>query len=303
MTAIPLNAALAAETKANPPKPVEVIRLQYAPLKYVVSKVSLDFKLYTGRTIVESVLTVKENDLQKNGGSDGGEDGLVLDGEEATVKLLELSVDGCEEALVPDVDYVLKPGKLIIKGDTLRRSKMIVRTTVEIIPEDNTQLSGLYKSGDMYCTQCEAEGFRRITYYPDRPDVMATFEQVRVEANAKDFPVLLSNGNLVKEGMCEGGTNGDKRKFAIWSDPFPKPSYLFALVAGDLGCLEDSFTTMSGRNVALRFYSEHKNVSKLSYAVESLKRAMKWDEDTFGLEYDLDLFNVVAVESKSLSVY
>ena len=278
MTSIPLNAALAAETKANPPKSVEVIRLQYAPLNYVVSKVSLDFKLYTGRTIVESVLTVTANNDLQNGESDGGEDGLVLDGEEATVKLLELSVDGCEEALVADVDYVLKPGKLIIKGDTLRRSKMIVRTTVEIVPEDNTQLSGLYKSGDMYCTQCEAEGFRRITYYPDRPDVMATFEQVRVEANAKDFPVLLSNGNLVKEGMCDGGTNGDKRKFAVWSDPFPKPSYLFALVAGDLGCLEDSFTTMSGRNVALRFYSEHKNVSKLSYAVESLKRAMKWDE-------------------------
>ena len=257
---------------------MEVIRLQYSPLNYVVSKVSLDFKLYTGRTIVESVLTVTANNDLQNGESDGGEDGLVLDGEEATVKLLELSVDGCEEALVADVDYVLKPGKLIIKGDTLRRSKMIVRTTVEIVPEDNTQLSGLYKSGDMYCTQCEAEGFRRITYYPDRPDVMATFEQVRVEANAKDFPVLLSNGNLVKEGMCDGGTNGDKRKFAVWSDPFPKPSYLFALVAGDLGCLEDSFTTMSGRNVALRFYSEHKNVSKLSYAVESLKRAMKWDE-------------------------
>lgn len=316
-TSTPLNAALAAETKANPPKPVEVIRSEYAPLKYVVSKVLLDFKLYTGRTVVESVLTVCKNNDVPNGESEGGEDGLVLDGEEATVKLLALSVDGCEAALVPDVDYILKPGKLIIKGDTLRQGAsknenvMIVRTTVEIVPEENTQLQGLYKSGDMYCTQCEAEGFRRITYYPDRPDVMATFEQVRVEANAKDFPVLLSNGNLVKEGICEGGTNGDKRKFAIWSDPFPKPSYLFALVAGDLGCLEDSFTTMSGRKVALRFYSEHNNVSKLSYAMESLKRAMKWDEDTFGLEYDLDLFNVVAVESfnmgamenKSLNVF
>ena len=148
-------------------------------------------------------------------------------------------------------------------------------------------------------------------YYCDRPDVMAIFEEVRVEANAKNFPVLLSNGNLVKEGMCEGGTNGDQRKFAVWSDPFPKPSYLFALVAGDLGCLEGSFTTMSGRNVALRFYSEHRNVSKLNYALESLKRAMTWDEKTFGLEYDLDLFNVVAVESfnmgamenKSLNVF
>ena len=313
----PLNAALAAATKAHPPKPVEVFRLQYAPLNYVVSKVSLDFKLYTGYTRVESVLTVtSKDDVQNNGEYVGGEDGLVLDGEEATIKLLELSVDGCD-ALAADVDYILKPGKLIIKGDALRRGSsnngdvIIVRTTVEIVPEDNTQLSGLYKSGDMYCTQCEAEGFRRITYYPDRPDVMATFEEVRVEANAKDFPVLLSNGNLVKEEMCEGGTNGEQRKFAVWSDPFPKPSYLFALVAGNLGCLEDSFTTISGRNVALRFYSEHNNVSKLSYAVESLKRAMKWDEDTFGLEYDLDLFNVVAVESfnmgamenKSLNVF
>jgi aminopeptidase N len=301
MTDYPLNAALAASTLANPPKPVEVFRNQYAPLHYIVSKVSLDFKLYTGRTVVESVLTVIKN--PQNSGSDAsGEDGLVLDGEEATVKLLQLSVDGCD-SLGLHLDYILKPGKLIIKGDTLRRGAsnnadvMVVRTTVEIVPEKNTQLCGLYKSGDMYCTQCEAEGFRRITYYPDRPDVMATFEQVRVEANAKNFPVLLSNGNLVKEGICEAGSNGHKRKFAVWSDPYPKPSYLFALVAGDLGCLEDTFKTMSGRDVTLRFYSEHKNVSKLNYALESLKRAMKWDEDTFGLEYDLDLFNVVAVES------
>ena len=314
---MPINAALAAETKVNPPKPVEVFRSEYVPLKYVVSKVSLDFKLYTGKTTVESILTVTKNNDCQNEESDAGEDGLVLDGEEATVKLLKLSVDGCE-VLAADVDYVLKPGKLIIRGATLRRGAakndadtMIVRTTVEIVPEDNTQLSGLYKSGAMYCTQCEAEGFRRITYFPDRPDVLATFEQVRVEANAKAFPVLLSNGNLVKQGICEDVSNGDERKYAVWSDPFPKPSYLFALVAGDLGCLEDSFTTMSGRNVALRFYSEHHNVSKLSYAVESLKRAMKWDEDTFGLEYDLDLFNVVAVESfnmgamenKSLNVF
>ena len=119
---------------------------------------------------------------------------------------------------------------------------------------------------------------------------MAVFERVRVEADAS-YPVLLSNGNLVEEGEC--GEGESKRKFAVWSDPFPKPSYLFALVAGDLGCVEDSFITMSGRKVALRFYSEHQNTSKLNYAVESLKRAMKWDEEKFGREYDLDLFNVV----------
>ncbi len=258
-------------------------------------------------------MTVEANkNVADNSNNASGEDeGLVLNGDETCVKLLKLSVDGIADTLKPDVDYILSPGKLVISADALRRGGGVVRTTVEIVPEDNTQLSGLYKSGPMYCSQCEAEGFRRITYYPDRPDVMATFESVRIEADAENFPVLLSNGNLVEEGECSNVSEGRKRKFAVWSDPFPKPSYLFALVAGDLGCMEDSFTTMSGRNVTLRFYSEHKNVSKMGYAVESLKRAMKWDEDTFGLEYDLDLFNVVAVESfnmgamenKSLNVF
>ena len=164
----PLNSAIAASSIANPPKPVEVLRLKYAPLKYIVSKVSLDFKLYSGNTFVETVLTVCVNKKYQDGESNSGEDGLVLDGEEETVKLLQLSVDGCD-ALVPDVDYVLSPGKLIIKGETLRRGGanngevMTVRSLVSIVPENNTQLSGLYKSGDMYCTQNEAEGFRRIT--------------------------------------------------------------------------------------------------------------------------------------------
>jgi len=190
----------------------------------------------------------------------------------------------------------------------------IVRTTVEVVPEDNTKLAGLYKSGPIYCTQCEAMGFRRITYYPDRPDNMAVFERVRVEADAESFPVLLSNGNLVEEGEVEPSTEegAKKRKFAVWSDPFPKPSYLFAIVAGDLGFIEDSYTTKTDqRKVRLRVYSEHANVGKLQYAMDSLKRAMKWDEDTFGLEYDLDVFNIVAVDSfnmgamenKSLNIF
>jgi len=308
-----LNSALAAATLASPPAPVEIFRNDYKPLAHVVSKVSLDFSLYDGKTIVETVMTVEANkNVADNSNNASGEDeGLVLNGDETCVKLLKLSVDGIADTLKPDVDYILSPGKLVISADALRRGGGVVRTTVEIVPEDNTQLSGLYKSGPMYCSQCEAEGFQRITYYPDRPDVMATFESVRIEADAENFPVLLSNGNLVEEGECSNVSEGRKRKFAVWSDPFPKPSYLFALVAGDLGCMEDSFTTMSGRNVTLRFYSEHKNVSKMGYAVESLKRAMKWDEDTFGLEYDLDLFNVVAVESfnmgamenKSLNVF
>ncbi|KAL9183583.1 hypothetical protein ACHAXT_004439 [Thalassiosira profunda] len=305
-----LNAALAAATKAKPPVPQEVRRLDYKPLAYHVTKVSLDFHLFERRTVVESVLTVEKNPAAH--GEDGNdEDGLHLDGDERVVSLLALSVDGCD-ALAPEADYVLTPGKLLIKAATLLRGAansggaIIVRSKVEIVPEDNLQLSGLYRSGPMYCSQCEAEGFRRITYYPDRPDNMATFERVRIEADAKSFPVMLSNGNLIEEGDCEG-----ERHFKVWSDPFPKPSYLFALVAGDLGCLEDTFTTMSGRKVQLRFFSEHNNVGKLNYALESLKRAMKWDEATFGLEYDLDLFNVVAVESfnmgamenKSLNVF
>ena len=177
-----LNAALAASTQSNPPVPKEIHRLDYTPWRYKVTKVSLDFNLLERRTVVESVLTVEKFDAAdaetagtdaKDAGNDA-EDGLDLDGDEGVVALYNLSVDGCD-ALVADVDYILKPGKLIIKAETLRRGasnnsngEMIVRSTVEIIPEDNTQLSGLYKDGSMYCSQCEAEGFRRITYYPDR---------------------------------------------------------------------------------------------------------------------------------------
>ena len=261
-----LNALLAESTRANPPKAKEVRRVDYTPLSYKVSKVSLEFNLFERRTVVDSVLTVEKNDtsgdsgaLDSNGSNDTV-DGLDLDGDEAVVSLLKLSVDGCGDALVPNVDYILQPGKLFIKAETLQKGasnsngKMIVRSTVEIVPEDNTLLSGLYKDGSgMFCSQCEAQGFRRITYYPDRPDNMATFERVRIEAKANDFPVLLSNGNLVEEGKCDGD---EGRKYAIWSDPFPKPSYLFALVAGDLGSIHDTFTTISGRKVDLRFYSE-----------------------------------------------
>lgn len=174
-----LNAALAAATKANPPAPKEVRRVDYSPLPYKVTKVSLDFNILEGRTIVDSVLTVEKNLVSNNTidskrtSSNDDEDGLVLNGEEGVVALIALSVDGCY-TLTPDEDYILEPGKLIISAETLHRGasisngKMIVRSTVEIVPEDNTQLSGLYNDGTMYCTQCEAEGFRRITYYPDR---------------------------------------------------------------------------------------------------------------------------------------
>ncbi|EJK64728.1 hypothetical protein THAOC_14507, partial [Thalassiosira oceanica] len=210
-----LNAKLAAETKANPPAPVEVRRLDYRALQYAVTKVSMDFKLHSGHTEVDTTMTVEKK-------CDGD---LILDGEEATVILISLALDGVE-TLEEGVDYVFEPGKLIIRGVALERAassnngNMIVKTSVCICPESNTQLSGLYKSGPMFCSQCEAEGFRRITYYPDRPDNMAIFT-VRVEADAS-YQVLLSNGNLVEEGEC--GEGETKRKFAVWSDPFPKPS-------------------------------------------------------------------------------
>jgi aminopeptidase N len=142
-------------------------------------------------------------------------------------------------------------------------------------------------------------GFRRITYYPDRPDNMAVFSSVRLEANRHDYPVLLSNGNLVEQGPVKSSSQTDceseERHYAIWSDPFPKPSYLFCAVAGNLASLQDTFTTQSGRTVQLEVFSECENVHQLEYAMESLKRSMAWDETTYGLEYDLDVYNIVAV--------
>jgi aminopeptidase N len=172
-------------------------------------------------------------------------------------------------------------------------------------PTDNSQLSGLYRSSGTYCTQCEAEGFRRITYFPDRPDVMAVYT-TRIEADIAEAPILLSNGNLTDSGELPGG-----RHFAVWNDPHPKPSYLFALVGGKLGHVEDRFRTMSGRDVTLRIYVEPGKESRCGYAMDSLKRAMRWDETAFGREYDLDIFMIVAVsdfnmgamENKGLNVF
>merc|ERR1719353_1680562 len=193
-------------------------------------------------------------------------------------------------------------------GQSILTPSFTLKTVVSIEPEKNTQLSGLYHSGCMYCTQMEAEGFRRFTYFPDRPDVMAKYTRVRVEADQIKCPVLLSNGNEIEKGVC---ANDESRHFAVWEDPFAKPSYLFAIVAGDLGSIHDTFTTASGREVKLAVFSEKENVGKLRHCMESLQRSMKWDEDRFGLEYDLDLYNIVAVndfnmgamENKGLNVF
>ncbi|GMH88628.1 hypothetical protein TrVE_jg3264 [Triparma verrucosa] len=266
-----------------------------------VTEVTLDFDIYSGSTIVKSTLSVVKNE-----GSTVEKGDLILDGDDSSVKLKEIYLDG--EKLNSGSDYTLTSSQLIVHSSCFTgKSSFKLETTVSIVPEDNTQLSGFYKSGSMYCSQCEAEGFRRITYYPDRPDNMAKFTHVKITADADSYPILLSNGNLVSTTEKDG----EGRHSAVWEDPFPKPSYLFAVVVGDLGSIKDSYTTTSGRNVHLEIFSEKENVGKLDYAMESLKNSMKWDEDKFGLEYDLDIYNVVAVndfnmgamENKGLNVF
>src|SRR6266540_606984 len=189
-------------------------------------------------------------------------------------------------AALPPEQFVATPDRLTIAQPPQRRFRLEIETVVD--PSANTQLLGLYRSGAIYCTQCEAEGFRRITYFPDRPDVMAVYT-TRIEAEKAEAPVLLANGNLVRSGDVPGTT----RHFAVWHDPFPKPSYLFALVGGNLACVEDRFRTMSGREVTLRIYVEQGKERRCLYAMDALKRAMRWDETAFGREYDLDIFMIV----------
>lgn len=293
-----LNSAVLEEMEKA--APTEVFRSDYAALPHIVSKINMDFNIEDGKTTVTSEMFIDTNPAV----TDATSQDMVLDGDETCVKLMSLQIGGKD--LVEGDDYELSPGKLVIKASAIAGSNGILKSVAEIVPEENTQLSGLYKSGPMYCSQCEAMGFRRITYYPDRPDNMAIFDRVRLEADKEAYPVLLSNGNLVEKGDSEGD-----RHFAIWSDPYPKPSYLFCAVAGKLDSISDSYTTTSGRKVHLEIFSEPENVGKLDYAMESLKRSMKWDEDSFGLEYDLDLYNIVAVndfnmgamENKGLNVF
>lgn len=297
---VALNSAVAAESETDKSAPVEVFRTEYHPLTNIVSKINMDFDIRDGKTTVTSELCVVPNPKGLGSGD------LVLDGDETEVKLMKLELDGRE--LVEGNDYLLSPGKLIVKGSAFKDGTGVLKTVVDLVPEKNTQLSGLYKSGNMYCSQCEAMGFRRITYYPDRPDNMAVFDKIRIEADKESYPVLLSNGNFVDKGEVNGETS---RHFAIWSDPFPKPSYLFCVVAGNLGSIKDNYTTGSGKEVHLEIFSEKENVGKLQYAMESLKKSMKWDEDKFGLEYDLGIYNIVAVndfnmgamENKGLNVF
>ena len=257
----------------------------YAAPAYRILKTDLHFDILEPQTIVKSSLTVQPERA--------GEP-LVLDG---SAKLLSVKVNGRV------VDYVLEDEKLTIAGVPSENFTLEVET--EILPAENKSLMGLYASGGNLFTQCEPEGFRKITFYIDRPDVMSKFTTTIV-ADKKRYPVLLSNGNKI-----DGGEFSDGRHWVKWEDPFAKPSYLFALVAGDLAVTEDYFTTMGGRKVKIEFYTTETDKPKVGFAVESLKNAMKWDETRFGLEYDLDIFMVVAVgdfnmgamENKGLNIF
>jgi aminopeptidase N len=275
--------------RTEEPRPV---RLQdYRPPDWLIETVELDVSLDPTATRVRAKLTVKPN-----GGAPAP---LVLDGEE--LNLRSLALDGQP---LPAESFVATADRLTIAQPPNRPFALEIETIVD--PSANTQLMGLYRAGPTYCTQCEAEGFRRITYFLDRPDVMAVYT-TRIEADRDEAPVLLANGNLIASGDIPG-TN---RHFAVWHDPFPKPCYLFALVGGRLARVADSFTTMSGRQVALHIYVEPGKEERCLYAMDSLKRAMLWDEQAFGREYDLDVFMIVAVsafnmgamENKGLNVF
>jgi len=264
-------------------------RLDYQPPTWWIDHVDLDFRLDAGRTRVTGRLQVRRD----------AEIEAPLELSGAGLKTLRIEVDGRE---LGEHEYRIQGERLRIEGVPERAT---VLTEVEISPAANTALEGLYQSGNSLLTQCEAEGFRKITWFGDRPDIMASW-RVRLEADRAQYPVLLSNGNRVDSGSLDGG-----RHFAVWDDPFRKPSYLFALVAGDLGCIEDSYRTASGRKVDLKIYSERDNLGRLDHAMASLKRAMAWDEQRFGLEYDLDVYHIVAthdfnmgaMENKSLNIF
>jgi aminopeptidase N len=244
----------------------------YTPSIFSISKTALRFEIFESHVVVT-------NSMQLHA-SQAGET-LRLHGEK--LELVALTCNGetlenyyCDDKILEIQDFPMEA---------------TLEVVTQIYPHKNTELEGLYHSGDMFCTQNEPEGFRRITYFLDRPDVMSIFTTM-VVADATTAPVLLSNGNLKEHGLLDNG-----RHYALWHDPFPKPSYLFALVAGDLGRIDDTFTTMSGREIALNIYCDHGNELRCHHAMRSLKKAMTWDEEVYGREYDLDIYNIVAVDS------
>ena len=277
-----------ADAAVEPKSPPEIRREDYKPFAWLVPTTHLDFELGLEKTRVTATLRV-----ERNPDADASPT-IRLNGD--GIGLVSLKCDGGECA-----GHMIDGDDLVI---TLEGDRHEIEIVTEIDPSANSQLMGLYASSGMLCTQCEAEGFRRITFFPDRPDVLSTYT-VRMSGPKAQFPILLCNGNKVATGE-----DGDSH-WAEWHDPWPKPSYLFALVAGDLVARSDSFTTMNGREVELNVWVREGDLDRTEHAMESLKRSMKWDEEVFGREYDLDLFNIVAVsdfnmgamENKGLNVF
>ncbi|XP_059661811.1 puromycin-sensitive aminopeptidase-like [Cornus florida] len=271
--------------------PKEIFLKDYKMPDYYFDAVDLKFSLGEEKTTVSSKITVFPR-------VEDSSSPLVLDGQD--LKLVSVKVNSKE---LKAEDFYLDSRHLTLRSPPSGRFTLEIVT--EIYPHMNTSLEGLYKSSGNFCTQCEAEGFRKITFYQDRPDILAKYS-CRIEADKLLYPVLLSNGNLIEQGDLEDG-----RHYALWEDPFKKPSYLFALVAGQLESRDDTFITRSGRKVSLRVWTPAQDLPKTVHAMYSVKAAMKWDEDVFGLEYDLDLFNIVAVpdfnmgamENKSLNIF
>jgi aminopeptidase N len=278
--------------KTTTPRPI--LLKNYRPPSHLIAQVDLTFVLDPTATRVTSKLKVKPNPA-----SDDKPDTLVLDGEH--LELVSLKRDG---KAIPADDYTVTPTSLTITGLPDAAFTLTIETIVN--PDTNKSLQGLYRSSGVYCTQCEAEGFRRITYFLDRPDVLAKYT-CRIEADVESAPVLLSNGNLRERGTTDSG----KRHYVVWKDPHPKPSYLFALVGGNLGSVASSFETMHGDAVDLTIYVEPSKEDRCAWAMDSLKRSMVWDEKRFGRPYDLDVFNIVAVsdfnmgamENKGLNIF
>jgi aminopeptidase N len=274
-------------------KPNIKYRKDYQPSQYLIKQTGLRFQLFDDYTYVYAELLIERNPLDNQPELKP----LVLNGIE--IELLEIFID---DIRLDESDYETNLENLTIYKTS---EKFCLKTKVKIYPQKNTSLEGLYTSAGKFCTQCEAEGFRKITYYLDMPEIMSEFK-VRVEGNKQRYPLLLSNGNPTASGELD-----NNRHYAEWHDPFPKPSYLFALVAGDLDCLEDNFTTMSGRQVKLQLFVDKGKLDQCRFAMDSLKASMKWDEEKFGREYDLDLYMIVAVsdfnmgamENKGLNIF
>ena len=287
-TSIPGNPELA-DAAPEPSAPDTIRRLDYQPPAWLVPDIALEFELGTELTKVRSTLTVRQN-------PDASRDQtLHLCGD--NIAVMDLMVDG-----KPAEGWSMSGSNLLLPlpGDAHE-----VTIETHLHPATNSQLMGLYASNGMLCTQCEAEGFRRITFFPDRPDVLSRYS-VRMSGPKADFPILLSNGDMTASGEKDDGTH-----WAEWTDPWPKPSYLFALVAGDLVARKDSFTTMSGRKVELGVWVRPGDEDRTEHAMRSLINSMKCDEEVFGREYDLDTFNIVAVsdfnmcamENKGLNIF